>query len=124
MKNIVELLINYLETGDEKTVLSKQHNFERDLLNSVCFELLSWLKLERKRELWIADGRKTTLKPLVLSNYPWCDYLKELVQTEPVFNTLFEYKNGYICFKSEITDEYRKELRNSAFLLYNPPKTQ
>ena len=81
--NIADLLLEFRDQQNTALLVS---NSQADIenLNVIAIELLAWLKLEYKRELWIAQGRKTALKPLILNyNYPWCSELRELLFKPP-----------------------------------------
>lgn len=49
--NIVDLFIKFRKIQDN-TILTKL-NISNEALNCISIELLSWLKLEYKRTLWI-----------------------------------------------------------------------
>ena len=53
--NIVDLLIEFRITQN-KEILGNVDWIEQENLNVIAIEILSWLKLERKRELWIEEG--------------------------------------------------------------------
>lgn len=121
--NIVKDLITYLNTQDNVSISCNIQISDKPVLNSACIELLSWLKLEKKRENWISEGRRTQLKPLELNDcYEWCALLKKLVANEPIFNELFEVNNNNLYFKESISNELRSQIREDAFTLYNPPR--
>ena len=85
--------------------------------------MLSWLKLEKKRENWIEEGRKTKLKPLELNyKYEWCIFLKKLIIEESEFNELFEIKENLLYFKESVPATLQSQIRAEAYALYNPPR--
>ena len=87
--NIVEVLINYRETQNT-TVLGDVSGTDSQELNVIVVEILSWLKLQRKRELWLEQGRKTSLKPMELNvSFPWCKTLLDLLKRNNVFSETF-----------------------------------
>lgn len=95
---------------------------DREDLNVIVIELLSWLRLERKREIWISQGRKTKLKDMELHcDCSWCRELIELVQGDTELAKVFSIKGNRLNFKDEIPDEYRKKARDMAYTQYNPP---
>lgn len=121
--NLINNIIEYLNTQDESLICNNISIAEKTILNSACIEFLSWLKLERKRENWISEGRNTSLKPLVLNeNYEWCILLKTIISEESLFNGLFEVKDNCISFKESIPQELKSHIREDAFSLYNPPR--
>ena len=121
MNTIVNIIIQYINAQDPKCIVKKTHIEDKTTLNSVCFEILAWLKLERKRELWISEGRKTSLKPLKLNTeYTWCVLLAQLVEHEDLFNETFEIINNQLFLKANLSPEIQSQIRNDAFVLYNP----
>lgn len=121
MKNIAEMLLEYWDTAD-KSVLGIHQEIKKEDLDAIVLGLLSWLKLERKREIWIEQGRKTKLKDMELfSDAPWCSKLIELTQGDTELARVFSAKGYRLNFKDEIPIEYRKEARHMAYTRYNPP---
>ena len=117
--DIVKTIIHYLDTQipfTEHVTIEKKSD-----LNSICFDLLSWLKLEKKRENWILEGKKTCLKPMgVKPEYGCRDLLVQLVEKEPLFNELFEFNGKELYFKDTVPDDIRSQIRADAFCMYNP----
>lgn len=121
--NIIHILVEYLNSQDESLLNIHYSIQDKSSLNSACIELLSWLKLERKRELWITEGRKTKLKPMELNtNYEWYHSLIDLIENNTSLNSLFEIKNMELNFKESISDETKAQLRKDAYELYNAPR--
>ena len=121
MNDIVKKIINYLEIQNPSVIINKSHVDNLETLNCVCFEILAWLKLERKREIWISEGKKTCLKPLELnSKYEWCNLLMLIIQNEPLFHETFEIKDDKLFLQNDLSDETKTQIRNDAFQLYNP----
>ena len=52
--NIVDKLLEYMETKNQKNLLSKIEMSDYEL-NVVVVNILSWLKLEHKRSIWISQ---------------------------------------------------------------------
>ena len=122
-ENIIKLIIEYLDNQDVTLICHNISITDKVTLNSACIELLSWLKLEKKRENWISEGRKVSLKPLdVNNNYEWCSLLKNLISKEPLFGDLFIIKDDLISFKESVPDEIKTQIRKDAFTMYNPPR--
>ena len=119
--NISELLIEFRATQDKRLLnISEDVNLED--LNVITIDILSWLKLEHKRELWIAEGKRTRLKCFKLSeNIPWCDLLRKLVETDTIFSKCFMISEDGLVFRPEINEKTRSEIRLRAYELYNPP---
>ena len=61
--NIVEKLMAFRDSQDIAQ-LGMDTCIDLENLNVIAIEILSWLKLQHKRELWIAQGRKTKLKSM------------------------------------------------------------
>ena len=99
--NLIKMLIEYRKTGNKQLLVSSEYNIEKENLNVIVLEILSWLKLEYKRCLWMNQGRKTCLKPLQLNmQYPWSRDLCILVEKEKLFHEYFRIKDR----KFEISD--------------------
>ncbi len=122
-KDIVKKMIEYLNTQDISIICNKTSIPEKTVINTAIIELLSWLKLEKKRENWIEEGRKTKLKPLELNyKYEWCIFLKKLIIEESEFNELFEIKENLLYFKESVPAKLQSQIRAEAYALYNPPR--
>lgn len=118
--NIVELLIEFRNT-QRKEILGDVDWIEQDNLNVIAIEILSWLRLERKREMWIEEGRKTSQKPMELDmKYPWCNDLVKLLQKESPLSDVFCVNGKQVDFKDDISKESIHELRRLAYEKYNP----
>ena len=118
--NIAELLLSFMDKQNP-TIIVCQCQADMESLNIIAIELLSWLKLEHKRTIWMSQGRKTALKPMMLNYaYPWCNRLKDYVQNEPVFTNVFRLEGDYLSFRSDISEEYKQKTRQFAFDNYNP----
>ena len=115
--NIVDKMIEYRDS--RKTEIFDC--IDSDNLTVIVTEILSWLKLERKREIWIEQGRKTTLKPMRLDmNYPWCNDLVKILEKDNAFSKVFCIKGKGMVFKEGIEPEYIHEARLLAYEKYNP----
>lgn len=115
--NIVDKLIEYRNTRNADIFGS----IESDNLIVIVTELLSWLKLERKREIWIEQGRKTKLKPLKLNmSYSWCNDLVKILQADNLLAEVFCVEDRSVTFKDSIASEYIHEARRKAYDNYNP----
>lgn len=123
MQSIVKEMIKYVETQNMKEAWMCLKCYKKTEINSTIFEILAWLKLERKREKWISEGKKTCLKPLELKQeYTWCQVLLKLLECDRDFGELFEVVDNKFGFKKEIDECIKGRLREEAFELYNPPK--
>ena len=115
--NIAEKLVEYRNTRKGNIFGS----VNSDSLVVIVTELLAWLKLERKREIWIEQGRKIKHKPLELNmNYPWCKDLSKILQEGDPLAEVFRIEGRFLDFKENITPEYIHEARLIAYEKYNP----
>ena len=118
--NIVEKLLEYRNKRDV-SLLGCSSEFEAENLIVIVTEILSWLKLERKRELWIEQGRKNTLKPMNINpSFPWCRDLLKLVCEDSIIAEVFSVEGNCLQFRNDISEEYRREARRIADEKYNP----
>ena len=123
INSFIQSLIEYLNSQDESILNMQSSIRDKSSLNSACIELLSWLKLERKRELWIAEGRKTTLKPLELNpKFEWYYSLLDLIDNNDCLKSLFDIYNMQLSFKDSVSEDIKTQLRKDAYELYNPPR--
>ena len=119
---IVGLLLEFRETQNPDIIIADKQ-IKTESLNAITVELLSWLKLERKREIWIEQGKKTSLKALELNpKYPWCNDLIEVLSGDNQLSALFCVNDNKLSFKPEISDECIRKARLEAFERYNPEK--
>ena len=87
--NIARILFEFREKQDLK-ILGDVPDTDMETMNIISIEILSWLRLERKREMWIEQGRRTAHKPLELNmNYPWCIKLLDILQSENALTDVF-----------------------------------
>lgn len=119
--NIVDCLLGFEKEGKINLLMTEQSADMEDL-RVITIELLSWMKLQQKRLLWIEDGRKTSLKPLELKMaFPWCQILCQYVKTQDVFSSVFEVSNGKLDFKKDLPEDYVLYAFRTAYEQYNPP---
>lgn len=120
--NLVERMIAFRDSQDIAYLDIDQCNSIENL-NAVVIEILSWLKLQRKRELWIAQGRKIELKPMDLNfEFPWCNELKSYLKGNNILSEYFTIAGKTLDFKEGIPSDYVLAARDLAHKLYNPPK--
>ncbi len=121
--DIVNQLLKYRENSDSKLLITSDTAIEQQNLNVIVIEILSWLKLEYKRGIWISEGKKTSFKPLKINmHYSWCIDLERLVTQEELFQKYFKIKNAEFDFRNEITERERAVLRKKAYENYAPQK--
>lgn len=121
--DLVDVMLQYRVTGNKGLLITSDLEIDKQNLNVIVVKILSWLKLEHKRSMWISDGRKTCLKPLLLDiQYPWCRGLYTLVEREPLFQNNFSIKNGRFDFSALVSEQDRIIIREKAYENYNPKK--
>ncbi len=118
--NVSEMLIEYWNTHNTDT-LGNLKEYDLESLNVIVVELLSWLKLERKRELWLEEGKRTCLRALELNmNYPWCTDLLNLLQSDTPLAEVFCIEDKHLKFRDSVSESYKHEARRIAYEQYNP----
>ena len=119
--NIVEMMINYIEKRDIQVFKFSELYSDSRCLMIICIELLSWLKLEYKREMWRMSGRVCKSKPKVIPvNASWFELLNRLVCGEQAFSSAFELCNRELTLNKSLTESQKNTLRAMADALYNP----
>lgn len=120
--NIVEKLMAFRDSQDISQ-LDMDKCIDIENLNVIVIEILSWLKLQHKRELWIAQGRKTKLKSMDLNfEFPWCNELESYIKANYIFGEYFIIEGKTMDFKDDIPSDYILTARKLAYELYNPEK--
>ena len=118
----IDELLRYMKKRD-KSILITNNQLSDYELNVVVVKILSWLKLENKRSIWIAQGKKTSFKSLEVNiRYPWCANLYQLVENEKLFHDYFSIKEGKFDFADEVSEEEKIMAREKAYQNYNPLK--
>ena len=120
--DIVAAMLKYMEVKD-KRILVKNIQISDYELTVVVVKILSWLKLEHKRSIWISQGKRNRFKPLEIDmRYPWCANLYKLVENESLFQDCFLIKNSKFGFLDSVSEEDRRKAREKAYQNYNPQK--
>lgn len=93
----INLMIKFRKSKNKKDeILLLKADISMMTLICIITDILAWLRLEYKRERWIAEGKKISMRPLSLDdNYPWCEVLKVLVEEEL-------FKNNFIITNIDI----------------------
>lgn len=121
--SMIDELLHYYQTKDRKILITTDLQINNKNLHGVVVKILSWLRLEHKRTLWMAEGRKTCLKSLDINiQYPWCADLSTLVNKEKLFHDSFSIKDGKFDFSDEVSEEDRKVAREKVYRNYIPTK--
>lgn len=120
--DIVAAMLKYMEVKD-KRILVKNIQISDYELTVVVVKILSWLKLEHKRSIWISQGKRNRFKPLEIDmRYPWYANLYKLVENESLFQDCFLIKNSKFGFLDSVSEEDRRKAREKAYQNYNPQK--
>lgn len=120
--DIVGAMLKYMEVKD-KRILVKNIQISDYELTVVVVKILSWLKLEHKRSIWISQGKRNRFKPLEIDmRYPWCANLYKLVENESLFQDCFFIKNSKFSFLDSVSEEDRRKAREKAYQNYNLQK--
>ena len=118
--NIVDCLLGFYYE-ENASLLMDVNEYDITSLRVIATELLSWMKLQQKRMLWINSGKKTSLKPMTLNmSYQWCQLLCQYVETQSKFNEAFEIRDGYLDFRKDLAEEYILYAFQVAYEKYNP----
>lgn len=121
--SMIDELLYYYETKYRKILITTDLQISNTDLHVVVIKILSWLRLEYKRTLWIAEGKKTCLKPLDIDiRYPWCANLSTLVDKEKLFHDSFSIKDGKFDFSDAVSVEDRTAAREKVYRNYMPAK--
>ena len=121
--DIIDKMFKYFSSQDKEALLTTDIQISKCELNVVVINILSWLKLEHKRTIWIVQGRKNCLKPLEVDRrYPWCANLYKLVEQEPLFHDSFSIYEGKFDFSDAVSEEDKEAARETVYRNYNPKK--
>lgn len=121
--SVVDRLLNYFKEQDKKILITTDIQISKYELNVVVIQILSWLKLEHKRGIWMAEGRRNCFKPLDVDiKYPWCANLYKLVEKEKLFHDNFWIKDGKFDFSDMVSEEEREKAREKVYQNYNPQR--
>ena len=119
--DIVAAMLKYMEVKDKRILVKNIQISDYEL--TVVVKILSWLKLEHKRSIWISQGKRNRFKPLEIDmRYPWCANLYKLVENESLFQDCFFIKNSKFGFLDSVSEEDRRKAREKAYQNYNPQK--
>ncbi len=120
--DIVDKMVQYMKKRDNSILLTTGIQMSIRDLSVVTIEILSWLRLEYKRKVWISQGRKTKHKPLEVNfKYPWCVDLKMILEKEEAFRNCFVIKDGKFDFLDSIPEEERMVAWEKAYEGFNDP---
>ena len=118
--DLIEKMINYINTDDNIFVDVKCDDISD--FNVAIINLLEWLKLQYKRQIWLEEGKKDFRKPLSIPlDTSWgCLLANVLISTE--FNNYFDIDVDKITLSSKMSEDEKKAIYKRAFDGYNPIK--
>lgn len=117
--DIVDNMLKFFENGSREELLENTNCISTQDLRIVVINILSWLRLEHKRSIWMKQGRITQNKPLILStNAKWCNNIYALVNNEERFKKYFTIKDGKFMFADPISEEERERIREKVYKDY------
>ncbi len=116
MKDLVEMYNDYrtkqTKTIEEAYCLKNKYSVEE--FNISVIKLFDWVRLEYKRDVWIASGKSVKHKNLKIMKYSWCETLRKIVSEEPSFSRYFTINEDEISFSDSLTDSDRLEFCRKA----------
>lgn len=111
MKEIIKDMLYYSQTRDINYWLKKYPLENDEYGNSLILivdNILSWLRLGYKREMWKKEKTYVKQKPLDINlKYLWCKILKELTETNPSFSEYFCITDRQFDFRERVTAKER-----------------
>ncbi len=118
--DIVDKMIDYRKNR-ESIVFGDLPTVNPDSLTVIVTEILSWLKLERRRELWIEQGKKIKHKPMELNmSYPWCKDLEKILMADNPFSEVFCINDNRLNFKQDVSMNFIHEILEEVDEKYQP----
>ncbi|MBP5555479.1 MAG: hypothetical protein J6X94_11500 [Lachnospiraceae bacterium] len=118
---IIDALLDYWKYRDKSILITSDLEISIDDLNVVVVKILSWLKLQYQRSRWIAEGRKTSFKPLLVNvSYSWGAELKKLVENESLFSDYFSLNDGKFDFLDTLSEDDKNAAIEKVNQYYNP----
>lgn len=120
---IIDRMIQYMDKREENILIGSDIKISKGDLSIVIIKILSWLKLEYKRSIWMSEGRKSVYKSLDINNdYPWCNNLRMLVENEKLFSDYFVIKDNKFDFADSVVEHERMLAREMVYNGYNPER--
>ena len=118
---IIDRMIQYMDKREKGILIDNDIEISTQDLSVIIIEILSWLKLEHKRSVWMSEGKRTSFKPLdIHKNYSWCKNLRMLVEKEKLFSDYFVIKDNKFDFADSIREHDRILARQKVYNNYNP----
>ncbi|MDE5697736.1 MAG: hypothetical protein K2I96_10055 [Lachnospiraceae bacterium] len=124
MNELIKDMLYYSQTRDKDYWLKRYpiaNDEYGDSLILIIDNILSWLKLGYKRELWKKEKRYVRQKPLDINlKYIWCKILKDLTETDPRFYECFSITDKQFDFSDLVTEKERIALMKLAYDNFKP----
>lgn len=119
---LIDGLIKYLNTAITTSILiDAEKKVGEKFLRVISVNIIDWLRLEHKRNLWIKEGKVSISKPLKLNyNYPWCQYLKKLIKEDVNFGMCFTIQEDEFYYNERIDNDTREKACTLAMENYRP----
>ena len=118
---IIDRMIQYMDKREKDILIDNDIEISTQDLSVIIINILSWLKLEHKRSIWMSEGKRTSFKPLdIHENYSWCNNLRMLVEKEKLFSDYFAIKDDKFDFADSIREQDRILARQKVYNNYNP----
>ena len=118
---IIDRMIQYMDKREKDILIDNDIEIRTQDLSVIIINILSWLKLEHKRSIWMSEGKRTSFKPLdIHKNYSWCKNLRMLVEKEKLFSDYFVIKDNKFDFADSIREHDRILARQKVYNNYNP----
>lgn len=109
MKDLVEMYNDY-RTQQKKSIeeaFCLKNSYGVEDFNISVVTLFDWVRLEYKRDVWIASGKSIKHKNLKIYKYSWCETLRKIVTEEPSFSRYFKIDGDEIMFSDSLTEADR-----------------
>ena len=118
---VIDNMLEYMKSRERSKLISTELSISDSELSVVIIKIISWLRLEHKRSMWILEGKKIKLKPLKMEGeYSWCVHGRELIKKEKQFRDCFSVRNEEVTFSENVSEEERKCIREKVFNNYTP----
>lgn len=119
---LIEDMLKYLKTGNTNSLLKGEHFEDEDTssFHVMITEVLSWLKLGYKRELWKQERKYVKHKPLSINlSYTWCRILKQITENDQRYSRYFTITDKEFDFRETVSDQKRIEAMKIVYDKFN-----
>ncbi len=124
MNELIKDMLYYSQTRDKDYWVNKyplENDEYEDSLILIIDNILSWLRLGYKRELWKQEKRYVKQKPLDINlKYVWCKILKELTEKDSRFCEYFSITDKQFDFRHIVTEKERIVIMKLAYDNFKP----